>query len=62
MRNEARNSRIIFWLGIVGLIFYVVAPILFPDAPVRQPELLPVYSAMIGIGHLLKPKEENSGS
>lgn len=54
------HSTILLILGIVGLIFYAVSPILFPDAAnIRQPELLPVYTLMIGVGGLLHKKSDD---
>lgn len=49
------NSQILFWLGLMGILFYVLAPVVFPTVPnLRQPELLPVYTLMMGLGQLLK--------
>lgn len=49
------HANILFILGILGLLFYIASPILFPHvANIRQPELLPVYSLMIGLGQLLR--------
>lgn len=42
-------------LGVIGVLFYALGPVLFPDAPLRQPELLPVYTLMMGLGELIKP-------
>lgn len=56
--SSKRNSQILFWLGIFGIVFYVVSPILFPGVPnIRQPELLPVYTLCVGLGQLLKGTE-----
>lgn len=50
-----KNHAILFWLGVIGIVFYVVSPVLFPDVPnLRQPELLPVYTLMVGLGQLIK--------
>lgn len=32
----------------------MIGPIVFPGADVRQPELLPVFTMMMGLGQLLK--------
>lgn len=45
------------------MIFYVVAPVVFPDvANLRQPELLPVYTLMMGLGQLLKGNTEEKAT
>lgn len=39
-------------------MFYVIGPILFVGtAGIRQPELLPVYTLMMGLGQLTKSSE-----
>lgn len=58
--NSNLHPKVLFWLGVAGLIFYAVGPILFPDADIRQPELLPVYTLMMGLGQLLK--KDNDGA
>lgn len=58
MTIKVKNHTILFWVGILGVLFYVLAPIFFPDVPnLRQPELLPVYTLMMGLGQLLKGNE-----
>lgn len=53
-----KHASILFWIGIAGIVFYVASPVLFPDVPnMRQPELLPVYTLMLGLGQLLKGNE-----
>lgn len=50
-----KNHALLSWVGLLGIIFYGLSPILFPDVPqLRQPELLPVYTLMLGLGQLLK--------
>jgi hypothetical protein len=57
--NEQQH-RLLFFIAILGIVFYAVSPVLFPDAEgLRQPELLPVYSAMIGLGYILKGDAKN---
>jgi hypothetical protein len=52
---SAPHSTILMVVGLLGLLFYALAPVAFPHAPnLRQPELLPVYSLMIGLGGLLR--------
>lgn len=52
---KVTHHALLFWVGLAGIVFYVVAPIVFPDVPnLRQPELLPVYTLMLGLGQLLK--------
>lgn len=53
--------RLIFMMGLLGLVFYAVSPIIFPNNDdIRQPELLPVYTLMMGLGELMyKPKEKH---
>lgn len=56
-----KNHNVLFIIGILGIIFYVVAPVAFPHVPnIRQPELLPVYTLMLGLGQLLKGNDGGS--
>lgn len=49
------HANVLLIAGLVGIIFYVTGPIFFPHVPnIRQPELLPVYSLMMGLGGLLR--------
>lgn len=53
--KSLKQYQVLFWIGIIGIVFYVLSPILFPKIPgLRQPELLPVYTLMLGLGQLLK--------
>lgn len=61
------HAKLLLVIGIIGIAFYAAAPILFPHVPnLRQPELLPVYSLMMGLGGLLRkppsdpPSEDSS--
>lgn len=51
---QKQHPRILFWFGLAGITFYMLGPIFFPDAPIRQPELLPVFTLMLGLGQLLR--------
>lgn len=53
------HDRIIFWLGVSGFVLYAVAPIALPHALLRQPELLPVYTTMMGLGSLRRRKDDD---
>lgn len=48
--------------GLLGVLFYAIGPVFFPDVPIRQPELLPVYTLMMGLGELLKRPEDSDDS
>lgn len=62
MRFNRTNRIFLFWLAVAGLVLYAVGPIFLADVDnLRQPELLPVYAAMLGIGQLLKDDNEESG-
>lgn len=50
---------LIFAVGLLGIVFYVLSPILFPSDNLRQPELLPVYSLMMGLGQILKGNDDD---
>lgn len=55
-----QHHAVLFWIGLVGIVFYAVAPILFPElSALRQPELLPIYIAMLGLGKALRASEAN---
>lgn len=55
----ASPSKILFIVAIGGLLFYALGPILFPETPnLRQPELLPVYTLMLGLGQLAKGNDD----
>lgn len=56
--DKSYFPRLLQVLGILGVVFYAVGPIVFPDSPLRQPELLPVYTLMMGLGELLKRPTE----
>lgn len=61
MPFNIQNHNILFWLGVVGIVFYVISPIVFPHVEnIRQPELLPVYTLMLGLGQLLKGNAEET--
>lgn len=63
MSYSRYHKDILFWLAVAGLILYAVGPIFFPTVKgIRQPELLPIYAAMFGVGQLLKSggKDEKS--
>lgn len=48
-------SQVLSFVGILGVVFYMLSPIFFPEiASLRQPELLPVFTLMMGLGQLLK--------
>lgn len=52
---QLKHHTVVFWLGILGLMFYALTPALLPHNPeMRQPELLPVYTLMMGFGMTLK--------
>lgn len=64
MLRKAFQQVILFWLAVIGVVFYVVQPILFPDVP-SHPELLPVYTLMFGISKAIKgddKRNEDNGS
>lgn len=53
--KNLRLHHFLYLVAILGIIFYAIAPVAFPDAAgLRQPELLPVYCAMLGLGQVLK--------
>ncbi len=64
-RNGPVWPKLLTFLGILGVVFYAVGPIFFPEVDLRRPELLPVYTLMMGVGQLLKqpavrlPPEQN---
>lgn len=63
MKIGVKHYQLLFWLAIIGIVFYVLGPILFPNAEnLRQPELLPVYTLMLGLGQLFKGIEVNLSS
>ena len=52
----------LYTLAILGIILYALSPLLFPDAPgLRQPELLPVYMTMLGLGQIAKGNTKIGG-
>lgn len=52
---QLKHHTVAFWLGILGLVFYATTPAILPHNPeMRQPELLPVYTLMMGFGMTLK--------
>lgn len=52
---KIKSHHILFTLAVVGFIFYALSPLLFPDATgLRQPELLPVYLTLCGLGQIAK--------
>lgn len=56
MFKKALHAAILFWMGLTGFVFYLAAPIVFPDIP-SQPEVLPVLTVMMGIGQAAKGKD-----
>lgn len=57
MFGRIKQSVILFWLSVGGIVFYVVQPILFPEVP-SHPELLPIYTLMMGLGRAVKKNED----
>lgn len=53
MLSKIRRQAVLFWVAVVGFIWYVVQPILLPDVP-SHPELLPVYTTMFGLSRAMK--------
>lgn len=52
---QLKHHSVAFWLGVLGMIFYAITPAILPHDPeMRQPELLPVYTLMMGFGMTLK--------
>lgn len=53
--RQIRAHHILFTIAIIGVVFYALSPLLFPDNHgLRQPELLPLYTAMLGLGQIVK--------
>lgn len=57
--GQSKWPKLLQTLGLGGIIFYAVGPALFPEAALRQPELLPVYTLMMGLGELWKGDKDN---
>lgn len=56
--KRALQAAILFWLGVIGTIFYIVRPILFPDVA-NEPEMLPVLTMMMGLGRAIRPSKND---
>lgn len=61
-RKDKRDFHhsIMFWLGVLGLTFYAVSPAVLPDTDhLRQPELIPAYTSMMGLGIHLRGRSDD---